>query len=34
MRNLVPDIEAIAISTLDSWSGNVVNTFYELKKVG
>ncbi|CAN6680132.1 unnamed protein product [Malus baccata var. baccata] len=32
MRNLVPDIEAIAISTLDSWSGNVVNTFYELKK--
>ncbi|KAB2617860.1 abscisic acid 8'-hydroxylase 4-like [Pyrus ussuriensis x Pyrus communis] len=31
MRNLVPDIEAITISTLDSWSGNVVNTFYELK---
>lgn len=33
-RNLVPDIEAIAISLLDSWSGKVVNTFYELKKVG
>ncbi|ONH96510.1 hypothetical protein PRUPE_7G133800 [Prunus persica] len=31
-RNLVPDIEAIAISLLDSWSGKVVNTFYELKK--
>ncbi|BBH07806.1 cytochrome P450, family 707, subfamily A, polypeptide 1, partial [Prunus dulcis] len=32
-RNLVPDIEAIAISLLDSWSGKVVNTFYELKKL-
>ncbi|KAB2617841.1 abscisic acid 8'-hydroxylase 4-like [Pyrus ussuriensis x Pyrus communis] len=31
MRNLVLDIEAITISTIDSWSGNVVNTFYELK---
>ncbi|XP_062002946.1 abscisic acid 8'-hydroxylase 4-like isoform X1 [Rosa rugosa] len=33
IKNLVPDIEAIAISTLDSWSGGqIVNTFYELKK--
>ncbi|KAM1362307.1 hypothetical protein PS1_027670 [Malus domestica] len=32
IRNSVPDIEAVAISTLDSWSGKVVNTFYELKK--
>ncbi|XP_075656415.1 abscisic acid 8'-hydroxylase 4-like [Castanea sativa] len=33
IRNLVPDIEAIAISTLESWcGGKIVNTFYELKK--
>ncbi|XP_048431292.1 abscisic acid 8'-hydroxylase 4 isoform X4 [Pyrus x bretschneideri] len=32
IRSSVPDIEVIAISTLDSWSGKVVNTFYELKK--
>ncbi len=34
IRNLVPDIEAIAISTLESWcGGKIVNTYYELKKV-
>lgn len=34
IRSLVPDIEAIAILTLQSWSGgHVINTFRELKKV-
>lgn len=34
IKNLVPDIEAMATATLDSWcGGQVVNTFYELKKV-
>ncbi|OAY33788.1 abscisic acid 8'-hydroxylase 4 [Manihot esculenta] len=35
IRNLVPHIEAIAISALESWSstsGKVFNTFYEMKK--
>ncbi|KAK4584622.1 hypothetical protein RGQ29_022378 [Quercus rubra] len=33
IRNLVPEIEAIAMSTLESWcGGKIVNTFYELKK--
>ncbi|XP_050204900.1 abscisic acid 8'-hydroxylase 4-like [Mercurialis annua] len=33
IRNLVPHIEAIAISALESFSnGNVVNTFHEMKK--
>ncbi|XP_048334513.1 abscisic acid 8'-hydroxylase 4 isoform X2 [Ziziphus jujuba] len=33
IRNLVPDIEAIAISALKSWSGGqVTKTFWELKK--
>lgn len=35
IRNLVPHIEAIAISALESWTstGKVLNTFYEMKKV-
>ncbi|KAK7851806.1 abscisic acid 8'-hydroxylase 4 [Quercus suber] len=34
IRKLAPDIEAIAISALDSWaSGQVVNSFHEMKKV-
>ncbi|KAF2295225.1 hypothetical protein GH714_032206 [Hevea brasiliensis] len=36
IRSLVPHIETIAISALESWSstsGKVVNTFYEMKKV-
>lgn len=34
IRNLVPDMEAIAKSSLHSWcGGHVVNTFRELKKV-
>ncbi|KAF8410060.1 hypothetical protein HHK36_002582 [Tetracentron sinense] len=33
IRNLVPDIEAIAVSALESWAGqHVVNTFHEMKK--
>lgn len=35
IRNLVTDIEALAISALDSWAGSqVTNTFQEMKKVG
>lgn len=34
IRKLAHDIEAIAISALDSWaSGQVVNSFHEMKKV-
>lgn len=34
IRNMVSDIEAIATSSLESWSGgHVINTFLELKKV-
>ena len=35
IRKLIPDIEDIAVSALDSWagSGQVINTFYEMKKV-
>ena len=34
IRNLVPDIEASAISLLDSWDGGrVIDTFHEMKKV-
>lgn len=33
IRNLVPDIDALASSALDSWhGGRVVNTFHEMKK--
>ncbi|KAJ7966623.1 Abscisic acid 8'-hydroxylase [Quillaja saponaria] len=33
IRNLVPDIEAIAASTFDSWGGShVINTFHEMKR--
>ncbi|XP_052200829.1 abscisic acid 8'-hydroxylase CYP707A1-like [Diospyros lotus] len=33
IRNLVSDIEAIAVSALNSWSGgHVINTFQEMKK--
>ncbi|XP_010269909.1 PREDICTED: abscisic acid 8'-hydroxylase 4 [Nelumbo nucifera] len=33
IRKLVPDIDALAISTLESWSGgHLVNTFQEMKK--
>ena len=35
IKKLIPDIEDIAVSALDSWagSGQVINTFYEMKKV-
>uniref|UniRef100_A0A5B6ZIN1 (+)-abscisic acid 8'-hydroxylase n=1 Tax=Davidia involucrata TaxID=16924 RepID=A0A5B6ZIN1_DAVIN len=34
IRKLIPDIEAMAISALESWaSGQVVNTFHEMKKI-
>lgn len=34
IRNLVPDIGAIAAACLESWSGgHVISTFHELKKV-
>ncbi|CAL2279092.1 unnamed protein product [Prunus armeniaca] len=34
MRKLVPDIEALAISALESWAagGKVINTYHEMKK--
>ncbi|KAI3803696.1 hypothetical protein L1987_31856 [Smallanthus sonchifolius] len=33
IRKLVPDIEKIALSSLDSWAnGQVINTFHEMKK--
>ena len=33
-KPLVPNIEAMAKSTLDSWThGRIINTFHELKKV-
>ncbi|RVW99916.1 Abscisic acid 8'-hydroxylase 4 [Vitis vinifera] len=33
IRNLVADIEALAVSALDSWAGgHVFNTFHEIKK--
>lgn len=37
LRNLVPDIEALAISTMKSWGnddGSIINTFKEMKRVG
>lgn len=35
IRGLIPSIEAIAVSALNSWDGGcVVNTFHEMKKVG
>lgn len=35
IRNLVTDIEAIAVSTLESLAGGcVLNTFHEMKRVG
>lgn len=34
IRNLVADIEALAVSASSSWvSGQVINTFHEMKKV-
>ncbi|XP_058089504.1 abscisic acid 8'-hydroxylase 4-like [Magnolia sinica] len=34
IRNLVPDIESISASVLDSWAGGrVINTFHEMKKL-
>ncbi|KAK8700136.1 hypothetical protein V6N13_018540 [Hibiscus sabdariffa] len=35
IRKLVPDIQHMALKTLESWaaSGQVVNTFYEMKKL-
>jgi (+)-abscisic acid 8'-hydroxylase len=35
IRKLVPDIEVIAISALESWAGGqaLINTFCEMKKV-
>lgn len=35
MQKLVPDIEALAISSLESWAaaGTVINTYHEMKKV-
>lgn len=36
LRNLVPEIEALAVSTIKSWGddGCMINTFKEMKKVG
>lgn len=35
LRNLVPHIQALAISTIKSWThdGTIINTFKEMKKV-
>ncbi|KAE8712076.1 Abscisic acid 8'-hydroxylase 2 [Hibiscus syriacus] len=33
-RNMVPDIDAVVASAMDSWhGGHVVNTFHEMKKI-
>lgn len=35
LRNLVPEIEALALSSMESWGdGRVINTFKEMKRVG
>ena len=36
LRNLVPHIEALALSAMNSWGGDgqVINTFKEMKRVG
>jgi (+)-abscisic acid 8'-hydroxylase len=34
IRKLIPSIESVAISALESWSsGHIINTFHEMKKV-
>ncbi|KAL3844393.1 hypothetical protein ACJIZ3_001796 [Penstemon smallii] len=33
IRNIVPDIESIAIKSLQSWEGNLITTFQEMKTV-
>jgi len=33
IRRIVPDIESIALEALDSWEGNTINTFQEMKRV-
>lgn len=34
LRSLVPDIEALAVSALNSWAdGHIINTFHEMKKL-
>ncbi|KAL4387153.1 hypothetical protein GQ457_09G031370 [Hibiscus cannabinus] len=34
IRNMVPDIDALVASTMDSWhGGHVVNTFHEMKQI-
>uniref|UniRef100_A0A0C9RLI0 (+)-abscisic acid 8'-hydroxylase n=1 Tax=Wollemia nobilis TaxID=56998 RepID=A0A0C9RLI0_9CONI len=32
IRNIVPEIESIAVKALDSWEGNTINTFQEMKR--
>ncbi|KAF8030539.1 hypothetical protein BT93_E2849 [Corymbia citriodora subsp. variegata] len=34
IRNMVADVDAVTVSTLDSWvGGHVINTFHEMKKL-
>lgn len=33
IRNIVPDIESIAIQSLSSWEGRMINTYQEMKTV-
>ena len=33
IKNIVPDIESIAVQSLESWEGRMVNTFQEMKTV-
>eukprot|EP00252_Welwitschia_mirabilis_P015885 TRINITY_DN3526_c0_g1_i8.p1 TRINITY_DN3526_c0_g1~~TRINITY_DN3526_c0_g1_i8.p1 ORF type:complete len:450 (-),score=66.87 TRINITY_DN3526_c0_g1_i8:635-1984(-) len=32
IKNIVPEVESIAIKTLEEWQGNTINTFQEMKK--
>lgn len=33
IKNIISDIEAIAVETLQSWDGQLINTFHETKTV-
>lgn len=33
IRNIVPDIESLALNSLSSWEGNTINTFQEMKGI-
>lgn len=33
IKNIVPDVESIALSSLESWDGKLITTFQEMKTV-